>query len=65
MVHIHRCLKGAGKPFINEHINYGYPVNEINPTVERQVRIEGNTWTLYHYGEVVKVIPIDKRVRQI
>ena len=52
---IHKCLEGSD--FWNGCENWGRPVDEIDPTVARQVRLEGNTWTLYRYGESVKVIP--------
>lgn len=52
---VHRCL--SGKPFTYHHLQYE-KTDEIDPTIERQYRIEGKTWTLYHYGKVFKVLPM-------
>ena len=56
---VHRCLKG--RTFIWHHLDWGRPVDVIDPTVERQVRLEGNTWTLYKYGKEFEIIPRENK----
>lgn len=57
---IHECLHGSkrrGKKFMDNGLEYDYIEDGYEPdtTIPRQVRLEGNTWTLYHYGKVYKV----------
>ena len=58
---IHRCLKG--KIFTYHHLQYEYIEDGKNPdpNVARQVRLEGNTWTLYHFGEVFEILRRDRK----
>jgi hypothetical protein len=53
----HICLEFLKRDtFIDDGLEYEY-ADEIDATVPRQVRTEGNTWTLYRYGKVFKVRP--------
>lgn len=48
---IHRCLKGKGV-FMWHGMKWEYIEDgcEPDPNIHRQVRMEGNTWTLYVHG---------------
>ena len=63
---IHRCRKGSkskGKPFMWHGMEWEYIEDgcEPDPNIHRQVRMEGNTWTLYINGIQYKVIPRDRK----
>ena len=63
---IHECLKGRKQkklPFMWHGMKWEWIEDgcEPDPNIHRQVRMEGNTWTLYIHGIQYKVIPRDRK----
>lgn len=63
---VHECQVGSksrGKPFMYHGLPYEY-CTEIDIAEERQVRLEGDNWVMYHYGVYFDSTPKAKKKRR-